>query len=69
MGEKELREYYNKVFVRLYDMQPLEQLDIAQEVNPDNYDLFVKCVVTCFGELANYGICDYHLEDNLILKR
>lgn len=69
MGEDELREYYDKVFIRLYDMKPGEQFDITQEVNPDNYDLFVKCVSTCFNELAVYGLCGYHLEDNIILKR
>lgn len=69
LGVKGLIEYYNKIFVRLFDMEPGDELDIVQIVSPDNYDLFIKCVVTCFAELASYGMCEYYLEDGIILKR
>lgn len=69
VGEQELRDYYNKVFVCLFDMKAGDELNIVDIVSPENYDLFIKCVVTSFSELASYGMCGYHLEDGIILKR
>lgn len=68
LGWDFLTEYYNKLFVRMIQMKHGDKIDILKEVNPDNYDLFVKCLITCISELAGYGIYDYSVEDNIILK-
>ena len=69
IGVQELIDYYDKVFVWLFDMSSGDELNIVEVVSPDNYDLFIKCVSTCFRELASYGMCGYHLEGSIILKR
>ncbi len=69
IGMQELANYYDKVFVFLFDMKSGDELNIVEIVSPDNYDLFIKCVSTCFRELASYGMCGYHLEGSIILKR
>lgn len=69
IGVQELIDYYDKVFVCLFDMGSGDELNIVEIVSPDNYDLFIKCVSTCFRELASYGMYGYHLEDGIILKR
>lgn len=40
MGWEKLKEYYDRVFLRLERMRPGEKLVVWQEVVPDNYDLF-----------------------------
>ena len=42
MGMEKLAEYYNKVFIRLYGMQPGESFRVLEKVSPENYDLFMK---------------------------
>ncbi|MCB6272053.1 hypothetical protein [Bacteroides cellulosilyticus] len=69
IGVQELIDYYDKVFVCLFDMGSGDELNIVEIVSPENYDLFIKCVSTCFRELASYGMCGYHLEGSIILKR
>lgn len=64
LGEDVLFEYYNRVFIRMFSMKHRESLYILQEVLPENYELFIKCVCTCMSELAGYGMNDYYLEDN-----
>lgn len=64
IGKDFLYEYYNRVFLRMFDMKHRESLYILEEVSPDNYELFIKCVYTCMSELASYGMNDYHLENN-----
>lgn len=64
LGEDVLFEYYNRVFIRMFNMEHRESLYILHEVLPENYELFIKCVYTCMSELAAYGMNDYHLENN-----
>lgn len=40
MGWERLKEYYDRVFLRLERMRPGEKLVVWQEVVSDNYDLF-----------------------------
>lgn len=68
LGWDYLISYYDKLFVRMLDMQHGNKIDIIKEVHPDNYDLFVKCLVTCICELASFGLYDYSVEDNIVLK-
>lgn len=64
LGENVLVEYYNRVFIRMFNMKHQEFLYVLEEVSPENYELFIKCVYTCMNELAGYGMNDYHLENN-----
>lgn len=64
MGEDRLREYYNRVFLRLYGMEKGECLYILREVAPDNYQLFIRVVCTVINELIGYGIYEFSLENN-----
>lgn len=64
IGQEYLYEYYNRVFLRMFEMKHRESLYILEEVSPENYELFIKCVYTCMSELATYGMNDYHLENN-----
>lgn len=64
IGKECLYEYYDRVFLRMFEMKHRESLYILEEVSPENYELFIKCVYTCMSELATYGMNDYHLENN-----
>lgn len=64
VGEDRLREYYNRVFLRLYGMRKGECLYILREVAPDNYQLFIRVVCTVINELIGYGIYEFSLENN-----
>lgn len=63
MGMEKLAEYYNKVFIRLYGMQPGESFRVLEKVSPENYDLFMKCVYSCLCEFDLYGVHSYYLEE------
>lgn len=64
LGEEVVCKYYNRIFLRMFHMRHGESLHILDEVDPGNYELFIKCVCTCMSELASYGMIDYHLEKN-----
>ncbi|OKZ08498.1 hypothetical protein [Bacteroides stercorirosoris] len=71
MGVERLTEYYNKVLIRLYDMQPGESFRVLEKVSPENYDLFMKCVYSCLCAFDLYGIYSYYIEEQgtVILRR
>ena len=62
-----LTEYYDKVFIDLYEMLPGE----SEKVSPENYGLFMKCVYSCLCEFDLYDICSYYIEEQgtVILRR
>lgn len=62
MGWEALRGYYDRVFRRLLQMQPGEELHVAREVRPENYDLFLKCACAALRELHSLDIYDWHIE-------
>lgn len=62
MGWEALRGYYNRVFLRLMQMCPGEELHVAREVRPENYDLFLKCACAALRELHSLDIYDWHIE-------
>lgn len=62
MGWEALRGYYDRVFLRLMQMCPGEELHVAREVRPENYDLFLKCVCAALRELHSLDIYDWHIE-------
>lgn len=64
LGEEVVCNYYNRLFLRMFHMKHGESLYILDEVAPENYELFIKCVCTCMSELASYGLNDYHLEND-----
>lgn len=51
LGWEALCRYYDRVFLRLLAMKPGEELHVARECRPDNYDLFLKCACTAIREL------------------
>lgn len=69
MGWESLTLYYNKLFVRLLKMKRGDKMDIVKDVNPNNYDLFVKCLVTCIQELCSLGVYDFDIEEGVVSKR
>lgn len=71
MGWNELSEYYDKVWLMLYDMQPGHTFRVLDEVHPKNYDLFMKCVDATLEEFGTYGIHSYYIEEQgaVILRR
>lgn len=62
MSWEALRGYYDRVFRRLLQMQPGEELHVAREVRPENYDLFLKCACAALRELHSLDIYDWHIE-------
>ena len=62
MGWEALRGYYDRVFLRLMQMCPGEELHVAREVRPENYDLFLKCACAALRELHSLDIYDWHIE-------
>lgn len=64
MGEEQLKEYYNRVFIRMCSMNHHGSIHVLQEVCPENYNLFIKCVCTCISEFQSYDIYEYCLEEN-----
>ena len=67
IGEDSLLKYYNRVFVKMFDMNHQESFSIIEKVDPENYELFIKCAYTCIFELASYGRGDYFLEQEATL--
>lgn len=62
MGWEALCGYYDRVFLRLMQMCPGEELHVAREVRPENYDLFLKCACAALRELHSLDIYDWHIE-------
>lgn len=62
MGWEALRGYYDRVFLRMMQMCPGEELHVAREVRPENYDLFLKCACAALRELQSLDIYDWHIE-------
>ncbi len=62
LGWEALCAYYDRVFRRLVLMQPGEELHVAREVRPENYDLFLKCACAALRELHSLDIYDWHIE-------
>ena len=71
VGMDRLTEYYDKVFIELYEMLPGESFRVLEKVSPENYGLFMKCVYSCLCEFDLYDICSYYIEEQgtVILRR
>lgn len=71
MGMDQLAQYYDKVFITLYEMQPGDSFRVTEKVAPVNYDLFMKCVYSVLCEFDTYGIHSYYIEEQgtVILRR
>lgn len=70
IGWEHLGEYYNRVFLLLYNMRHGASFSIVDRVAPDNYRLFMGCLICVMTELASYGIHDFTLEsDSTIVHR
>lgn len=70
IGWEHLGEYYNRVFLLLYEMKCGTRFSIVDRVAPDNYPLFMGCLIIAMTELASYGIYDILLEaDATIVHR
>lgn len=63
IGWGHLGEYYNRVFLLLYGMRHGTRFSIVDRVAPDNYALFMGCLICVMTELASYGIHDFTLEE------
>ncbi|MDR0939947.1 MAG: hypothetical protein LBN29_11480 [Mediterranea sp.] len=50
-GEKWLRDYCDRLFVRLLRMERRSCLKVIDMVRPENYDVFVKCLYRTYREL------------------
>ena len=55
VGMERLTEYYDKVFIDLYEMLPGESFRVLEKVSPENYGLFMKCVYSCLCEFDLYA--------------
>ena len=64
IGWEHLGEYYNRVFLLLYEMRYGAFFSIVDRVAPDNYRLFMGCLICAMTELASYGIHDFTLESD-----
>ena len=64
IGWEHLGEYYNRVFLLLYYMKHGANFSIVDRVAPDNYRLFMGCLIIVMTELASYGIQDFTLEED-----
>lgn len=64
IGWEHLGEYYNRVFLLLYEMKYGAYFSIVDRVSPDNYALFMGCLICVMTELASYGIYDFTLEED-----
>lgn len=64
IGWEHLGEYYNRVFLLLYEMRHGASFSIVDKVAPDNYRLFMGCLIIVMTELASYGIHDFTLESD-----
>ena len=62
IGWEYLGEYYNRVFLLLYEMRRGAYFSIVDKVAPANYRLFMGCLIIVMTELASYGIYDFTLE-------
>lgn len=62
IGWEHLGEYYNRVFLLLYEMRRGAYFSIVDKVAPANYRLFMGCLIIVMTELASYGIHDFTLE-------
>ena len=63
VGMERLTEYYDKVFIELYEMLPGESFRVLEKVSPENY--------SCLCEFDLYDICSYYIEEQgtVILRR
>lgn len=68
MGEEKFGEYYNRIFLRLYDMKKGEWMNIVSEVKPDNYSIFINCLCAVIDEMASYDIM-FSLEEQATMVR
>lgn len=71
MGWENLGIYYNRVLTMMLQMKPNTSFNIVEKVQPENYDLFMKCVYSALQELEVMGELGYHLEEQgtIILRR
>lgn len=69
MGADELGKYYNRVFLKMYNMKEDERLNIINIVKEENFDVFMKCLCAAIDELATYGINFYLINSDTILVR
>ena len=64
IGWEHLGEYYNRVFLLLYEMRHGAFFSIVDRVAPDNDRFFMGCLICVMTELASYGIHDFTLESD-----
>ncbi|MDO4164038.1 MAG: hypothetical protein Q4D56_06590 [Bacteroides sp.] len=70
IGWEKLREYYNRVFLMLLSLPRGGTYSITDNVAPENYDLFIKCLCTAMHEMYSVDrTASYYLEGTHILKR
>lgn len=71
MGWDKLVDYYRRIWLMLYDMQPGQSFHVLDRVSPHNYDLFAKCVYTVLCEFDTCGIGNYYIEQQgtVIIRR
>ena len=69
IGWEHLGEYYNRVFLLLYEMRHGAYFSIVDRVAPVNYPLFMGCLICVMTELASYGTHDFCLENDATIVR
>ncbi len=67
VGWDELKAYYDRVFLLLAGMRPMDEFDIVKSVAPERYGLFLSCVVTAIAEATRYTGNNYHIENKATL--
>ena len=61
MGEKAFWDYRNKVYDRLLLLKAGEEINVAEKVKPENYDLFIKMAYCFVSETKiSYGFNPEH---------
>lgn len=51
IGEDELLAYYNRIYTKLLSLPVGSAFHIPSRVNPEHYDLFLKCASAAMHEL------------------
>lgn len=64
IGWDALTAYYDRVFLMLLSLPAGAEFKILDKVNPEHYDLFIKCVVAAMPEVARATCFDksYYIE-------
>ena len=64
IGWYALTAYYDKVYLMLLSLPIGAEFKILDKVDPEHYDLFIKCVVAAMSDVAKATYCDksYYIE-------